>query len=141
LVVDRLTSIEYCFSIFLGWIFISSQAIEIVQLNHLYELQCLFHRETQIILSELLDQQKLYLPDTIEYRRVTDLIDLTNNLLEQQKLVLSFFETKHSCLLPNTGLFLHRSLAVIRQLITIFFSFSFIALMCYVYVKSKSYKA
>lgn len=128
------------FPFFLGWMFISSQAIEIAQLNHLYELQCLFHNETQTILSELTEKQKLYLPDTVQYQRVTDLIILTTNLLEQQKLILTFVETKYSFSLSNTGLFLHRSLAVTRQLITIFFSFSFIVLMYRAYLKSKRYK-
>jgi len=128
------------FPFFLGWIFISSQAIEIAQLNHLYELQCLFHNETQTILSELIEKQKLYLPHTSEYQRITDLITLATNLFEQQKLILIFFETKYSCSLSNTGLFVHRSLAVVRQLITIFFSFSLIVLMYRAYLKSKSYK-
>jgi len=34
------------FPVFLGYLFFHTQAIEIAQLNHLYEVQCLFHNET-----------------------------------------------------------------------------------------------
>jgi len=56
----------------------------------------LFHDETQTILSQLLEKQKLYLTDTVEYQNVTSLINFTDIVIKYQELILDIFELKYS---------------------------------------------
>jgi len=76
------------FLLILGCLFFYIKIIEVAQIHHLYEVQQLFHDETQTILLHLLEKQKLYLIDTVKYQNVTSLINFTDIVIKYQELIL-----------------------------------------------------
>ena len=126
LVVSLIVNIM--FPLVLGCLFFHTQAIEVAQLNHLYEVQQLLHTDMQAVLSELLEKQKLYLPHTIEYQNITSLINLTQAVIENQKLILTFFERKYLFSVDQVNNFSYQYVILARILISGLFGLGFLVL-------------
>ena len=93
----------------------------------------MFHDETQTILSQLLEKQKLYLIDTVN---VTSLINFTDIVIKYQKLIFDIFELKYSLSADQSNTFSSRYVVVIRKLISSLFGLGFLVLVYKAYQSS-----
>jgi len=93
----------------------------------------LLHDETQTILSQLLEKQKLYLIDTVN---VTSLINFTDIVIKYQELILDIFERKYSLSADQSNTFSSRYVVVIRKLISSLFGLGFLVLVYKAYQSS-----
>lgn len=96
----------------------------------------MFHGETQTILSQLLEKQKLYLTDTVEYQNVTSLINFTDIVIKYQELILDIFERKYSLSADQSNTFSSRYVVVVRKLISGLFGLGFLVLVYKAYQSS-----
>jgi len=83
----------------------------------------------QTILVELIEKQKLYLPDTIEYQNITKLINDTSVVIENQRLMLKLFEVKYSFSVSEVNFVSSRYVVVVRKLISGLFGLGFLVLV------------
>jgi len=96
----------------------------------------LFHDETQTILLQLLEKQKLYLIDTVKYQNVTNLINFTDIVIKYQELILDIFELKYSLSAEQSNTCSLRYVVVIRKLISSLFGLGFLVLVYKAYQSS-----
>jgi len=96
---------------------------------HLYEAHQLLSEETQGILAELIEKQKFYLPDTVDYQDITQLIDLTSNVIQLQKTTLKLFESHYLFSVDQVNVLSLKYVIVVRILMLFLFGLSFLVLM------------
>jgi len=120
--------INIMFPIFVIWAFFYSQIIEVAQIHHLYEADQLLYSETQTILSELIEKQKLYLPDTVEYQNITNLINFTNSVIDLQEITREIFEFHYSFSIDQVSVLSFKYVIVVRILMLVLFGLSFLIL-------------
>ena len=124
------------FSIFVVWAFFHSQTVEVAQMIHLYEAHQLLCEETQDILAELIEKQKFYLPGTVDYQYLTELIDFTKIVIELQKTTFKLFKSHYLFSVDQVNVLLFKYVIVVRILMLVLFGLGFLVLVYKAYQSS-----